>query len=402
MKTNLKIEMVSTGDEVLYGQINDTNATWLSAYLFEQGYLITTRYTIGDNLPQLIDTLQQRSQVNDVLIVNGGLGPTSDDLTAEAAAQANGETLILFPHWLSKIEHYFAKRGKTMPLSNIKQAQLPKSAIIIDNPIGTACGFQMIINQCHVYFTPGVPIEFKQMVSEQILPDLQRRFPCSNKPLCYRLTTMGRSESDLADQITSTLIIPEGITIGYRSAMPIIELKLTANKELQSAMDQLWHQLKILVKDNIIYEGTIGLAALVSQLLQQHQQKLVILEQVTAGLMAYSLYNCKAPLIHSQVLTTHQDVISTVEQLKASYPKALILSLYDYDEETDQFKLQLSTDQVSFDYHLKYCGRRYNKSIQQTILINIGYDVLRRYLLNLPLIGNYAWLAIEHATVHNL
>ena len=109
-----KIEVLSTGDEVLYGQITDTNAAWLSNYLFEQGYLVTSRLTVGDNLQQLTESLQQRSRQNDVLIVNGGLGPTSDDLTAQAAAQASGEKLILFPQWLAEMENYFAHSNQAI------------------------------------------------------------------------------------------------------------------------------------------------------------------------------------------------------------------------------------------------------------------------------------------------
>lgn len=395
MKSSLNIEMLSTGDEVLYGQITDTNATWLSDYLFAQGYVITSRYTQGDNLQQLIATLQQRSQVNDILIVNGGLGPTSDDLTAQAAAQANHESLVLFPQWVEKMQQYFAQRGKPMPSSNMKQAMLPSSATIIDNPVGTACGFHMIINNCQIYFTPGVPSEFKQMVSQQIIADLQSKFPILDKPCCYRLTTMGRTESDLADEIESTLTVPDDITIGYRSAMPFIELKLTAKQSQQPAMDKLWYELNALVKDNLIYVGTIGLAPLVSQLLREHHQPIIIIEQQTAGLIAYPLYNNQAPIICSQVLGIDQDIGQIVNQLKSTYPQAVILALHDYDIASGRFKLQLLTANHKYYYQLKYNGRRYHLATEQTILVAVAHDILRRHLLRLPLIGQYTWLQTE-------
>ena len=389
-----KIEVLSTGDEVLYGQITDTNAAWLSNYLFEQGYLVTSRLTIGDNLQQLTESLQQRSRQNDVLIVNGGLGPTSDDLTAQAAAQACGEKLILFPQWLAEMENYFAQRNQAMPSSNIKQAMLPQSAIILDNPIGTACGFRMMINQCVIYFTPGVPSEFKRMVSEQIVPDLQKQFPVKYRPLCYRLTIMGRSESDLANKIETKLTVPAGISIGYRSAMPKIEIKLTADQYLQSTMDKLWRELKELVKDNLLYEGTTGLASLVSQLLMQHQQTLIIIEQFTAGLIAYALYHAHAPIVHSEVLSSDQDVNSTLAQLRQRYPQAIILALHDVDQRSGQFKLQLLTPKHNHIYQLRYQGRRYSIDIEQAIFSAVGHDTLRRYLLGLPLIGNNYWLEV--------
>jgi len=319
MNNALKIEMLSTGDEVLYGQIIDTNAAWLSDYLFQQGFLITSRFTVGDNLAQLIDTLQKRSIENDILIINGGLGPTSDDLSALAAAKANNEDLVLHEEWVSAMETYFASRGKAMSPANLKQAMLPQSAIIVDNPVGTACGFKMVINNCIIYFTPGVPSEFKVMVENQILPDIKKQQPNIIKPLCYRLTTMGRTESDLAGEIESKLFVPAGINVGYRSAMPIIELKLTGKTSEQPLMDSLWQQLKQLVCDNILYEGTTSLAGVVSQLLSEQSLQLIVLEEQTAGLIAYQLYDEGASLIKSEVA---ENITHRMTELTSLYPKA--------------------------------------------------------------------------------
>lgn len=285
IKDRIKIEMLSTGDEVLYGQIIDTNAAWLSDFLFQEGITITSRHTIGDNLSTLIETLKERSLQNDILIVNGGLGPTSDDLSAQAAALANNESLVLHEEWLKSLERYFLNRGREMPASNIKQAMLPQSATLIDNPIGTACGFKMKLNNCLLFFTPGVPSEFKQMIKNEILPEIKLNYPLIESKLCYRLTTMGRTESDLAQEIDSTLDIPENITIGYRVAMPIIELKLTGPESQKSEMDKLLQQIKSVVNANLLYEGVLsesgetGLAHVVSKLLHDTNQSIVIVEQ---------------------------------------------------------------------------------------------------------------------------
>lgn len=388
----IRIEMVSTGDEVLYGQIIDTNACWLADYLFQQGFLMTSRFTVGDDLAQLIDTLQKRSAENDILIVNGGLGPTSDDLSALAAAKANNEELVLHQAWLDVMEQYFTSRGKTMAPANIKQAMLPKSATIVDNPVGTACGFKMVINHCVIYFTPGVPSEFKEMVKSQIVPEIQQRYPSVVKPLCYRLTTMGRSESDLATEIDSKLAIPSRISVGYRSAMPIIELKLTGDQSLQSEMDIWWAQLKEIVKDNLLYEGTIGLAAIVSELAKQQAQQLIILEQQTAGLMAYQLYDHDAPVIKSEVLSPAINISELTNQLINCYPDALILFLGEFEDEI--FNLRLSNAKQTVCYQLKYTSRRHAKQTEQAIFSAIGLDALRRYFNHLPLVGPNIWLDV--------
>ncbi|WP_235862489.1 molybdopterin-binding protein, partial [Vibrio gazogenes] len=164
----LKVAMLSTGEEVLHGDIQDTNATWLSSLFFEQGYPLTKRSTAGDNRQMLRDEILMLALNSDILIVNGGLGPTSDDLSAEVAAEAAEQQLVLFPDWLETMKARFVQRNLVMSDSNIKQAMLPEHATILDNPIGTACGFRVEIHDCLCYFTPGVPSEFQKMISEQV------------------------------------------------------------------------------------------------------------------------------------------------------------------------------------------------------------------------------------------
>lgn len=147
----LNVEMLSTGDEVLHGQIVDTNAAWLADFFFNQGLPLTRRNTVGDNLNDLVSVLRERSEHADILIVNGGLGPTSDDLSALAAATAKGEGLVLHEAWLTEMERYFRDRGRVMAPSNRKQAELPASAEFINNPVGTACGFALKLNRCLMF-----------------------------------------------------------------------------------------------------------------------------------------------------------------------------------------------------------------------------------------------------------
>ena len=177
----INVEMLSTGDEVLHGQIVDTNAAWLADLFFTEGLPLTRRNTVGDSLNDLVAILRERSEHADVLIVNGGLGPTSDDLSALAAATAAGEELVLNEAWLSHMERFFTERGRVMAPSNRKQAEIPASAELIDNPVGTACGFAVKLNRCLMFFTPGVPSEFKVMVQQEILPRLRERLPCRRR-----------------------------------------------------------------------------------------------------------------------------------------------------------------------------------------------------------------------------
>ena len=150
----LRVEMLSTGDEVLHGQIIDTNAARLADYLFQQGVPMSGRETVGDSLcvdrdpagtkPYRRCADRQRRP-----------GPTSDDLSALAAAKACGVELVERADWLARMEAYFAERGRPMAPSNRKQAQIPANAEMLDNPVGTACGFALQLNKCQMFFTPA-------------------------------------------------------------------------------------------------------------------------------------------------------------------------------------------------------------------------------------------------------
>ena len=302
----IRVEMLSTGDEVLHGQIIDTNAAWLADVLFQQGLPMSSRSTVGDSLPALVEALTERSRIADVLIVNGGLGPTSDDLSALAAATACGVELELQPAWLEKIEAFFASRGRPMAPSNRKQAEIPAGSEMIDNPVGTACGFAVTLNDCWIFFTPGVPSEFKVMVEQQILPRLKARFDLPEPPLCLRLTTFGRGESDLAAEL-EPLALPDGVVMGYRSSMPIIEIKLTGPAAQRVAMEQVWQQVRLQLAECTLFEGTEGLPALLARQ-QERGQTLTISERFTAGLLQWQLASGEAPSVAGEVLPAGEEL----------------------------------------------------------------------------------------------
>lgn len=235
----MRIEIISTGDEIVTGLVVDTNAAWLSALLLEQGWQVRRRLTVGDNLADLKAALQESANRAEVVLVCGGLGPTADDLTAQAAAEAFGQPLTLFPDWLATMAERYASRGRTMAQSNSKQAWLPRGCEILDNPVGTACGFLVSHPASHgqsrLFFTPGVPFEFKQMVREQILPRLKALAGEETDTELRRFYTFGVSESALSDKLDAAPW-PAGIELGYRSSMPLIELKLIGHGASEADM----------------------------------------------------------------------------------------------------------------------------------------------------------------------
>ncbi|EDW1851765.1 nicotinamide mononucleotide deamidase-related protein YfaY [Salmonella enterica] len=391
----LNVEMLSTGDEVLHGQIVDTNAAWLADFFFNQGVPLSRRNTAGDNLDSLVAILRERSQHADILIVNGGLGPTSDDLSALAAATAKGEGLVLHEEWLAEMERYFQQRGRVMAPSNRKQAELPASAEFIPNPVGTACGFALQLNRCLMFFTPGVPSEFKVMVEQEILPRLRARFSLPEPPLCLRLTTFGRSESDLAQSLDS-LSLPPGVTMGYRSSMPIIELKLTGPATQREAMLALWSEVRRVAGQNLIFEGTEDLPAQIARCLQERQLSLTLSEQYTSGLLALQLSRAGAPVLASEVVPSQEETLAqtahwTTER-RCNHYAGLALAVSGLENEHLNFAL--ATPDGTYALRVRFSANRYSLAIRQEVCAMMALIMLRRWLNGEDMTSEHGWINV--------
>ncbi|EOY1016303.1 TPA: nicotinamide mononucleotide deamidase-related protein YfaY [Klebsiella pneumoniae] len=391
----LNVEMLSTGDEVLHGQIIDTNAAWLADFFFNQGLPLTRRNTVGDDLDALVAILRERSEQADVLIVNGGLGPTSDDLSALAAATAKGEGLILHPEWLETMTRFFAERGRPMAESNRKQAEIPASAEMINNPVGTACGFAIQLNRCLVFFTPGVPSEFKVMVEQEILPRLRQRFTLPDPPVCLRMTTFGRSESELAQSL-NPLTLPPGVVMGYRSSMPIIELKLTGPANQRDAMLALWPEVRKVAGDSLIFEGTEGLPAQIARCLQERQLSLTLSEQFTSGLLALQLSRAGAPLLASEVVPAQEETLAQAARWAAErrINHFAGLALAVSGQENDHLNVALATPDGTFALRVKFSATRHSLAVRQEVCAMMALNMLRRWLNGQPLASEHGWINV--------
>ncbi|EPG3566192.1 nicotinamide mononucleotide deamidase-related protein YfaY [Providencia rettgeri] len=390
----LVVEMFSTGDEVLHGQIIDTNAAWLADCFFQQGLSLSKRTTVGDNLESLVATFLERSLSADVLIVNGGLGPTSDDLSALAAAKAAGVPLVEHLQWIEVMERYFIARGRVMPETNRKQALLPANAELIDNPVGTACGFSLVLNDCLIFFTPGVPSEFKVMVNDQILPRLRARFTLPEPPICLRLTSFGRSESSLAKQFDS-LPLPENCVLGYRSSMPIIELKLTGPASQKELMERGWQLVKQGVGDNLIFEGTEGLAQKIGKSLKEKKLHVVVSEQFSAGLLSWTLNSTGIVMSSSQILSldagqTLETLVQRAQKIAANHPLSIALVVGEYHEQ--YLNVVLSTPDKCYAQRIHYLPNNHSQKEKQEVSVMLILDMLSRWLNGREVIGYYEWL----------
>ena len=288
----MRIEIICTGDEVLTGKIVNSNFSHISQRLEDVGLDVVWGTTVGDDRTQLLDAFQRAGTRADAVIVNGGLGPTIDDLSQEIAARAAGLDLVLDEAWLGRMEEFFARRQRVMPPNNRKQAMLPRGAEILDNPVGTACGFAMDIGQARFFFTPGVPRELKRMLEEQIIPRLLAR---SGVPGVIRLKRfhsygIGESRADgLLDGIEA--MAEDGCAkLGFRAHYPQLETKLVVRgrdaedvaRRLAPLQDEARRRLGnfILAEDDRTLEGV-----LVDELARAGAS-LAMVETFSAGQMA--------------------------------------------------------------------------------------------------------------------
>lgn len=285
----MHLEMISTGEEVLGGQITDTNAAWFADTMLNLGIELQLRTTVGDRMDDLVRVFTERSLHADVILVNGGLGPTSDDLSAEAMAKAAGVPLVEDTAWRRHLEQWFARRGRPMPQSNLKQCLVPANAVVVDNPAGSAPGFRVKLNRAWLFFTPGVPVEFKQMVTEQFVPFLRATFPLDTATRLHKFQTIGYGESTLADMIAA-LPVPPGITLGYRPSPPHVEIKVFARGAgAIAAMETYLPQVRSALGDAVVTERFPTLAEEVHTLLVEKRHTLALAESCTGGMLASQL-----------------------------------------------------------------------------------------------------------------
>ena len=235
----MRIEIICTGDEVLTGKIVNSNFSYMSQKLEDVGLSVHWGTTVGDDRDELLRAFRQAAERADAVIVNGGLGPTVDDLSQEIAAQAAGVELVLSEAWLTRMTEFFQRRSRVMPPNNRKQAMLPAGAEMLDNPIGTACGFAVDIGKARFFFTPGVPRELRRMLEEQIVPRLLARSGLQTMIHLKRFHSYGLGESHVDALLAGVdKLVPDGsVKLGFRAHYPQLETKLTVRGKDRADVD---------------------------------------------------------------------------------------------------------------------------------------------------------------------
>ena len=403
----MRVEILCTGDEILTGKTINTNYSHIARRLVELGLGVHWGTTVGDDRESLLKAFRQAGERADAVIVNGGLGPTVDDLSQEVAAQACGVELVLSDHWMTRMEESYARRGRVMPPNNRKQAMLPANAELIDNPIGTACGFAVTIGRARFFFTPGVPREMRRMLDEQVLPRILAMSGIAGVTRLKRFHTFGIGESRADQMLGDIEAFKEegGIKLGFQAHYPQLETKLALRADDEAALAALLDPAEAEVRRRlgnfIVAEDEQTIEGVILGRLLAGGSTLAIAETLTGGTLAARI----APLPGAErafrrgtiardlselgaTAVTPDQAASVAKALRASsgasHALAVLLELDDGADRPDMggtICIGLADANGTVTRQARLVGGRDWVRIGAT---ELGLDCLRRHLLGLP------------------
>ena len=287
------IEIVTVGDELLLGQTIDTNAAFLSQQLAAAGLRVTHRATVGDDAASIRRAVSEALARTGVVITTGGLGPTSDDFTKPVIAELYGRDLVLDEEYLEKLRVRWQQRGMEMPASNRTQAELPRGAEIVRNPLGSAQGIALRDPQLGLtVMLPGVPHEVRGMTEQFLLPYLLQHVPARTRPIRYHLIrTTGIPESLLADRIADIANSIAPLSVAYLPNYAGNDIRLTSWADLEDdACAKAFAEAEARLRErlgNAVYGvgAQVDLAATVGDMLRARKLTLALAESCTGGLL---------------------------------------------------------------------------------------------------------------------
>ena len=318
MMTN--VELINIGDELLIGQIVNTNATWIGQQLSLSGYWLKQITTIGDNEQEIVDALNAAMSRAQIILITGGLGPTKDDLTKDVLCKYFNTQLVFNEQAYSDIENIFHARGKAVTETNKRQAELPAACIPIYNKKGTAPGMWFNHGEQVFVSMPGVPFEMQAMMQNDVLPKLWQRY--ESMPLVHKtILTQGIGESDLSDRIAAwENDLPAHLKLAYLPAAGMVRLRLTGKgvEHMEQDMNLRIDKLKELIAPYIFGYDDDTIQSVVGKLLTEKQKTLSVAESCTGGFLAHLITSIPGSSTYFMGGTVSYSNASKMSQLHVS------------------------------------------------------------------------------------
>jgi nicotinamide-nucleotide amidase len=287
----MRAALLATGTELTRGELINSNAAWLSERLTELGFEVIEHAVVPDDSEQIASTLARFGREVKLVVCTGGLGPTSDDLTAAVVAQVMGVPVLRHEATLARIQERYRKAGVVMPAINAKQADVPEGARVLDNDVGTAPAFAVRIGQAESYFLPGPPREMQHLFETYLVPDLAHRVQRTTHQIHMRI--FGLPESVVAEKLATIdkggANARPGVTIGYRAHFPEIEVKVHARAADEASATALANEVATEARGLIGHYAYGGrhdsYPFYVAKLLTEKKKKVALAESCTGGLL---------------------------------------------------------------------------------------------------------------------
>jgi nicotinamide-nucleotide amidase len=298
-----RIQIINTGTELMLGRVLNTHQQWLCRQLADHGYLVQRQIAVADTGEAIVNAVRDSLAQAEVVITTGGLGPTSDDLTRDLVAQLLGRQLTTDERVLRHIEQYFLSRRRPQPESTKVQALVPEGATVLMNAFGTAPGLILEIpphqfnptdRTAWLIMLPGPPRELRPMFSDQVLPQVTRRFPLPSTYVCRTLRTTGMGESKLEEAIAQPLkaLTDAGLELGYCARMGEVDVRVSAcGPHASTLVASAEKMIRALLAQYIYTAEEESLEQVVVRLLTKRQQTLAVAESCTGGCLAHRLTN---------------------------------------------------------------------------------------------------------------
>jgi len=288
----MKAEIISIGDEIMYGHTLDSNSAYISQKLADLGIEVVYQTSVGDEVSRIVEAINQAKQRVNLLITTGGLGPTHDDVTMKGIIKAFKKNLVFHPEILEKIKQRYEKRGMEMPQINQNQALIPQGAKYFDNAVGSAPG--ILVQEEKVIFIalPGVPREMKYLLDEQVVPYLQSQ-KIAGKIVHKKIRTTGIVESALYEKVDDLIKQTKEVKIAFLPGYQGVDIRLTATpkagKAAEGAVGQIEKKILDRVGEFVYTTDSESPEELVGRLLKEKKMKLAVAESCTGGLLASKL-----------------------------------------------------------------------------------------------------------------
>ena len=286
----MKISTLSIGDEVIFGEITDTNAAHIASRIYEVGFKVRQHLCVGDVEQDIMEAVETLAVHNDFVIASGGLGPTVDDLSARAAAKAVGRRLILNEEALRHLRERYRQMGRELLPGTEKQALLPAKTLLIPNPTGTACGFIIPHKGSFLLFLPGVPVEMKRMLDETVIPFILSRAKRNTFIETRAMRVLGLSETHIESRVKDLARPREGLDIAYCVSFPEVEIKLRGEgsdeARVRKILDSTAEKVRERLAEHLVAEGGETIDSVVAGLFRKKGITLSLAESCTGGLIA--------------------------------------------------------------------------------------------------------------------